>query len=46
MKTHMDHAKKINMSTERERELELPMLKPSELELTRHQLIISYGLVN
>ena len=43
MKTHMDHAKIINISTEMEREFELPMLPPSELELIRYQLSISYG---
>ena len=43
MKTHMDHAKIINISTEKEREFELPMLPPNELELIRHHLSISYG---
>ena len=43
MKTHMDHAEIINISTEMEREFEFPMLPPSELELIRHDLIIIYG---
>ena len=42
MKTHMDHEEIINISTEMEREFEFPMLPPSELELIRHQLSISY----
>ena len=43
MKTHMDHANIINIITEMERELEIPMLPPSELELIKHHLSISYG---
>ena len=43
MKTHMDHAEIINISTEMERELEFPMLPPSEIELIRHRLSIIYG---
>ena len=43
MKTHMDHAKIFNISTEKERELELHMFPPSKLELIRYQLSISYG---
>ena len=41
MKTHIDHAEINNISTEMEREFELPMLPPSELELIRHQLSLS-----
>ena len=33
MKTHMDHAKIVNISTEIEREIELHMLPPSKLEI-------------
>ena len=43
MKTHMDHAEIINISTKMEREFELPMFLPSELKLIRYQLSISYG---
>ena len=43
MKTHMEHADKINMSTKIEREFEFPMLPSSKLELIGHQLSISYG---
>ena len=43
MKRHMDHVEIINISTEMEREFELPMFPPSELELIRYQLSISYG---
>ena len=43
MKTHMDHAKIFNISTEMEREFEFPMLPPNELELIRYQLSISYS---
>ena len=43
MKTHKDHAKIFNISTKMEREFELLMLPPSELELIRYQLSISYG---
>ena len=46
MKTNMDHTKKFNMRTKMEREFKLPMLSPSELELIRHQLSISFGSVN
>ena len=42
MKTHMDHSKRINISIEMEREFEFPMFPPSELDLMRHQLSISY----
>ena len=41
MKTHMEHAEIINISTEMEREFEFPMFPSSELELIRHQLSIS-----
>ena len=43
MKTHMDHADIINISTEMARELKFPMFPPSELKLIRYQLSISYG---
>ena len=43
MKTHIDHAGIINISTEMEREFELPMFPPNELKLIRYQLSISYG---
>ena len=43
MKTHMDHANIFNIITEIEREFELHMFSPSELELIRYQLNISYG---
>ena len=43
MKTHMDHTEIINISTKMEREFQLPLFLPSELELIRHQLSISYG---
>ena len=43
MKTHMDHSKIFNISTEREREFELHVLSPGKLELIRYQLSISYG---
>ena len=43
MKTHMDHVEIINIRTEMEREFEFPMFPPSELELIRYQLSISYG---
>ena len=43
MKTHMDHAEIFNIRTEMEREFELPMSPPSEPELIRYQLSISYG---
>ena len=43
MKTHMDHAEIINISTYMEREFEFPMFPPSELELISYQLSISYG---
>ena len=43
MKTHMDHAEIINISTEMEREFKFPMFPPSVLKLIRHQLSISYG---
>ena len=43
MKTHMDHAKIFNISTEMEREFEFPMSPSSEFELIRYQLSISYG---
>ena len=43
MKTHMDHAKIFNISTEKQRELELHMFPPSKLELIRYQFSISYG---
>ena len=43
MKTHMDHADIFNISTEMEREFEFPMFPPSELELIRYKLSISYG---
>ena len=39
----MDHAEIFNISTEKEREIELDMLPPSKLELIRYQLSISYG---
>ena len=39
----MDHAEIFNRSIDMEIELEFPMFPPSELELTRYQLIISYG---
>ena len=39
----MDHADIFNISTEKERELELHMLPPSKLEFVRYQLSISYG---
>ena len=42
MKTHMDHADIFNISTEMEKEFEFSMLPPSELELIRYQLSISY----
>ena len=43
MKTHVDHAKIFNISTEMEREFELPMLPPIDFKLIKHQLSISYG---
>ena len=43
MKTHIDHAEIFHISIEMEREFELPMLPPSELELIRYQLSITYG---
>ena len=43
MKTHMDHAYIFNISTKMEREFELPMFPPSELEMIKYQLSISYG---
>ena len=43
MKTCMDNAKIFNIITKMEREFEFPMLPPSDLELIRHQLSISYG---
>ena len=43
MKTHMDYAKIFNISTEMEREFELPMFPSSEVELIRYRLIINYG---
>ena len=43
MKTHMDHAKVFNISTEMEREFKLLMLPSSEIKLIRYQLSISYG---
>ena len=43
MKTHMDHAKIITISTEMEIEFELHMFPPSEIELIIHQLSIIYG---
>ena len=39
----MDHAKIFNISTDKQRELELHMFPPSKLELIRYQLSISYG---
>ena len=39
----MDHVKIFNISTEKEREIELHMLPPSKLELIRYQLSIRYG---
>ena len=39
----MDHVEIFNISTEKERELELHMLPPSKLKLIRYQLSISYG---
>ena len=43
MKTQLDHANIFNISTEKERELELHMLPPSKLKLIRYKLSISYG---
>ena len=39
----MDHAEIFNISTEKEREIQLHMLPPSKLRLIRYQLSISYG---
>ena len=43
MKTHMDHAEIMNISTKMEIEFKFPMFPPSELELIRNHLSISYG---
>ena len=43
MKTRMDHVVIFNIRTKMEREFEFPMLPPSELELIRYQLSISYA---
>ena len=42
----MDHAYIFNISIEMEREFEMPMLPPSELEMIRYELSISYGKKN
>ena len=39
----MDHAKIFNISTDKEREVELHMFPQSKIELIRYQLSISYG---
>ena len=39
----MDHAEIFNISTEKERSIELHMFPPSKLKLIRYQLSINYG---
>ena len=46
MRTHIDNAEIFNISTGKERELELHMFPPSKLKLIRYQLSISYGKQN
>ena len=42
MKTHMDHAEIMDISTKMQREFKFPMFPPSELELIRLPLSIDY----